>query len=154
MKNSHITAGSLGVVFAICTPLIMYYEGVEYEPYYDSVGVLTVCYGHTKNVTPGKKYSKNECLELLNQDMQEANQIVNQCLPMPKLPQIEGALTSATFNIGGRVVCGSTLQKKATANDWVGACNELARWNKAGGRVLKGLTLRRLDEQALCLYGK
>jgi len=52
------------------------------------------------------------------------------------------------------VVCGSTLQKKAKANDWVGACNELIRWNKAGGRELKGLTLRRKNEQQLCLYGK
>jgi len=82
--------------------------------------------------------------------MAEANEAVNRCLPMPKLPQIEAALTSATFNIGPRVVCGSTLQRKALANDWPGACAELARWNRAGGRVLRGLTLRRLDEQAVC----
>jgi len=112
-----------------------------------------VCFGHTKNVQAGKQYTKAQCLELLEQDMEEANKIVNQCLPMPKLAQIEVALTSATFNIGHKVVCGSTLQKKAKANDWVGACNELPRWNKAGGRELKGLTLRRKNEQQLCLYG-
>jgi len=154
MKNSTIAGGAIGGVLAICAPLIMYFEGVKFEPYYDAVGILTVCYGHTKNVQAGKKYTKTECLELLNQDMQEANAIVNKCLPIPKLPQIEGALTSAVFNIGPRVVCKSTLQKKALANDWPGACMELEKWNKAGGRVLKGLTIRRQNEKFLCMYNK
>ena len=69
---------------------------------------------------------------------------------MPMLRQVEVALTSATFNIGPRVVCGSTLQRKALANDWPGACAELDRWNKAGGRELRGLTLRRGDERQVC----
>jgi len=155
MNNKAVIGGSVGAaVFALAAPLIMYFEGVKYEPYLDSVGVLTVCYGHTKNVERGKKYSKAECQALLELDMFDANAAVNRCLPMPKLPQIEAALTSAAFNIGPRIVCGSTLQKKALANDWPGACNELGRWNKAGGRELKGLTLRRIDERNLCLHGK
>ena len=147
-----VGGGALAGVLAIAGVVVAKWEGVRYEPYRDSVGVLTVCYGHTGlDVVPGKGYTKAECDALLQQDLAVAQGAVNRCLPMPKLPQIEAALTSAAFNIGPSVVCGSTLQAKAKANDWPGACNELARWNKAGGRELRGLTLRRADERALCL---
>lgn len=143
-------AAGLAAVLAISAPLISRWEGVRHTAYQDSVGVWTVCYGHTKSVDRAKRYTQAECDALLYQDMAEANAAVRRCLPMPMLRQVEAALTSAAFNIGPRVVCGSTLQKKALANDWPGACAELDRWNKAGGRELRGLTLRRDDERALC----
>jgi len=131
--------------------LITHWEGKHHVPYLDPVGVLTVCYGHTgADIVPGKRYAQAECDALLAADMAIARGHVNRCLPMPKLAHIEDALTSAAFNLGAQVVCGSTLQRKALANDWPGACAELPRWNRAGGRVLRGLTLRRADERALC----
>jgi lysozyme len=36
------------------------------------------------------------------------------------------------------------------ANDWPGACAELSRWDKAAGRQMRGLALRRADERKLC----
>jgi len=119
-----------GAAFALITQ----WEGQRHVPYLDAVGVLTVCYGHA----------------LLAADMAIARGHVNRCLPMPKLAHVEEALTSAAFNLGAQIVCGSTLQRKALANDWPGACAELSRWNRGGGRVLRGLTLRRADERALC----
>lgn len=146
-----VAAGVAAAVLALAAPIIAKWEGVRYEPYRDAVGVLTVCYGHTgADIVPGKRYTKAECDALLQADMAVANAAVNRCLTMPKLPQIEAALTSAAFNLGPQVVCGSTLQRKAQANDWPGACAELDRWNKAGGREMRGLTLRRADERALC----
>lgn len=146
-----VAAGVVAAVAALAAPLIAKWEGVRYEPYRDAVGVLTVCYGHTgADIVPGKRYTKAECDALLQADMAVANAAVNRCLQMPKLPQIEAALTSAAFNLGPQVVCNSTLQRKALANDWPGACRELDRWNKAGGRELRGLTLRRGDERTLC----
>jgi len=131
--------------------LIMKWEGKRFEPYRDPVGILTVCYGHTgADVIAGKSYTQAECDALLAADIAVARGHVNRCLPMPKLAQVEEALTSAAFNLGAQVVCGSTLQKKALANDWPGACAELSRWERAGGRVLRGLTLRRIDERAMC----
>jgi len=131
--------------------LISKWEGQHFEPYLDPVGILTVCYGHTgPDIVPGKRYTQAECDTLLNADMAIARSHVNRCLPMPKLAHIEEALTSAAFNLGAQIVCGSTLQRKALANDWPGACAELPRWNRGGGRVLRGLTLRRADERALC----
>lgn len=143
-------AAGLAAVLAISAPLISRWEGVRYTAYQDSAGVWTVCYGHTKNVDRTKRYTAAECEALLRADMVEANSHVRRCIGVPMLRQVEAALTSATFNLGPKVVCGSTLQKKALANDWPGACAELDRWNKAGGRELRGLTLRRADERALC----
>ncbi len=45
--------------------LIPAYEGVEYKPYRDVAGVLTVCYGHTgSDIQPGKLYTDAECKAL------------------------------------------------------------------------------------------
>jgi len=145
-----IAAVALAGALALAAPIIQRWEGVRHEPYRDSVGVLTVCYGHTKTVQSGKRYTKAECDALLAADMAEANGYVRQCIGVPMLRQVEASLTSAVFNLGPQVVCGSTLQRKAGANDWPGACAELSRWDKAGGRQLKGLVLRRDDERALC----
>jgi len=140
-------AGVAGMAAAI----IIRWEGERYDPYHDDVGVLTVCYGHTgADIVEGRRYTREECDALLAADMAIANDDVNSCLPMPKLAHVEAALTSAAFNIGAKVVCGSTLQRKALGNDWPGACAELDRWKYAKGRELRGLVLRRADERALC----
>lgn len=150
MRGKIATGASVGVL-ALAAILVQKWEGVRYEPYVDAVGVLTACYGHTgPDVIKDRKYTKAECDALLTQDIAEANADVKRCIPVPLLPQIEAALTSATFNIGSRVVCGSTLQERALANDWPGACAQLDRWKFGGGRVLRGLELRRADERALC----
>lgn len=143
--------GGIAAVLALAAPLIAKWEGVKYEPYRDAVGVLTVCYGHTgKDVQAGKRYTRAECDDLLRSDMIEANGYVNACITTPMLPGQEAALTSATYNIGPSVVCGSTLQRYANAGNWPAACAQLSRWDKAGGRTYRGLTLRRADERAMC----
>lgn len=120
-------------------------------PYWDPFGkVWTVCDGHTGGVDKDRTYTDAECKAFKDADIAEANAHVKRCLPMPMLEQIEAALTDATYNIGPRVVCGSTIQKRAMANDWPGACAGLDAWKYAGGRVLKGLIRRRSDARAVC----
>lgn len=151
-KKAAVVAGSAAVVF-IVGGLISKYEPAkdQNKPYWDPWGkVWTVCEGHTGNVNPNRIYTDAECQAFKDADIAEAKKHVKRCLPMPLLVQIEAALTDAVYNIGPRVVCGSTLQKKALANDWPGACAELSRWDKAGGRVLRGLTRRRTDARAIC----
>lgn len=149
--GAKVGAGVSAAVLLAAGGLIAKWEGVRYTPYRDAVGILTVCYGHTgPDIVAGKQYTIDECRALLDADMRVANAEVRRCLPMPMLRQVEVALTSATFNIGPRVVCGSTLQRKALANDWPGACAELDRWKYAGGRVMRGLVLRRADERVIC----
>lgn len=136
---------------AIAAALIVKWEGVRYEVYRDPIGILTVCYGHTgPELKLGQKYTIEQCRTMLAADMAEAEAAVKRCIPGPKTAYQEGALISGTFNAGPKLVCGSTLQRKANAGDWAGACAEFDRWKKAGGRVLRGLLLRRFDERGVC----
>jgi len=103
---------------ALAMAVIVKWEGQRFVPYYDPVGVLTVCYGHTgPDVIAGKRYTLAECNALLQHDIAVATAMVQRCLPMPKPDHVQAALISATFNIGPRVVCGSTLQRKALAGN-------------------------------------
>jgi lysozyme len=151
MASSRIVAGGLAAALTIAGGLIAKWEGVRYVPYLDVGGVLTVCVGHTgPDVIPGKRYTPEDCKRFLDADTAIARATVHRCLPMPLLPQIEGALTSATFNAGPNVVCGSTLQRKGMANDWPAACRELSRWVYVKRSVSPGLENRRADERAVC----
>lgn len=157
-SKAPVAFGAVGVlVAALAAPMIAKWEGTRYEAYPDPAtggAPWTICVGHTgPDVYKGLKYTKDQCMELLKVDMAEANYHVNRCLPMPKLAHVEAALTSAAFNIGPKVVCGSTLQRKALANDWPGACAALSQWRMAAGKVMKGLEYRRADERQLCETG-
>lgn len=61
------------------------------------------------------------------------------------------ACLSLLYNIGGGNFGSSTLVKKLNERDYCGAADEFLRWNKAGGKVLKGLTIRRQKERELFL---
>lgn len=153
MASTGTKVGGSAIAVLIAGALVAKYEPAANvnKPYWDPWGkVWTVCEGHTGGVDPARLYTDAECAGFKSADLAVAQGVVNRCLPMPKLPQIEGAMVSATYNLGGQVVCGSTLQRKALANDWPGACAELDRWNRGGGRVLPGLVRRRDDERGIC----
>lgn len=154
MSKAKVATVGLVAVLAVAAPLVAKWEGVKYSPYQDVVGVWTVCYGHTRDVTPGKKYTGAECAALLDLDMAEANRHVRRCIPVPMLVQVEAALTSLVFNVGPKGVCGSSIQRHAMANNWPAACKGLDAWKYAGGRVYKGLQNRRADERQLCETGQ
>ena len=59
------------------------------------------------------------------------------------------AIISFAYNCGLGNYRISTLKKRVDASDWAGACEEIVKWNKAGGRILPGLTRRRQAEAAL-----
>jgi len=67
----------------------------------------------------------------------------------PATDNQRGALISMAYNIGTGALASSTLIKKHRAGDYAGAAAEFARWNKAGGKVLAGLTRRRAAEAAV-----
>ncbi len=67
-------------------------------------------------------------------------------------PTLQGqfdGLVSLAFNVGLGALGKSTLLKKHLAGDYAGAAKQFARWNRAGGRVLAGLTKRREAERQL-----
>ena len=59
------------------------------------------------------------------------------------------ALISFAYNCGLGNYRISTLKRRVNDGDWVGACEEIVKWNKAAGRILTGLTRRRAAEAAL-----
>lgn len=146
-----VAAVAVAAVLALAAPVVTRWEGVRYVPYWDAVGVLTVCYGHTgPDVKPGRKYTEAECRALLDADMLEANGHVRRCVGRAMPPRVEAALISLTFNVGPRAVCSGTPGRFARAGDWAGTCASLDLYKYAGGRVYRGLELRRADERALC----
>lgn len=64
-------------------------------------------------------------------------------------PRRLAAVMSFAYNVGLGNYRVSTFKKRVDAGDWAGACEEIVKWNKAAGRVLAGLTRRRMAEAAL-----
>lgn len=144
-----------GAVLAASATLVgtvAMWEGTEYVPYRDIVGVLTVCQGYTgPGIVPGKVYSKAECDQLLVQELSHHGQGVLKCTKVPLNQNQYDALVSFTYNVGVGAYCGSTLVRKLNQGDYTGACNELRRWVYAGGKRVQGLANRREAERSLCL---
>jgi len=63
------------------------------------------------------------------------------------------ASVSLAYNIGTGGFCRSTAARRFNAGNWRGGCDAFLMWNRAGGRVVRGLTLRRQRERAICLTG-
>ena len=59
------------------------------------------------------------------------------------------AVLSFTYNVGVKNLENSTLRKKILLKDWLSASKEFLKWDKAAGKVMKGLTRRREAESKL-----
>lgn len=149
------TTGTATVLIAAAA-FVGPWEGERLDAYLDRVAsppVWTVCYGETRGVRPGDRYTAQQCSDMLMRALQDFYDPLARCIPaLPQQPQgVQVALVSWSYNVGTGAACGSTLARRANAGDWRAACNELPRWNKAGGRVVRGLVNRRAAEQRLCL---
>lgn len=154
LRNKRLTAAA-AIAAAIAIPA----EGLRQVAYYDPPGILTVCYGSTTDVQPGKVYSLTECRARLDHDMQAAVEMVERCAPGLGENQL-AAFADAVYNIGPKVACdtkNSTAARLLRSGQIGAACAQLPRWNKArvaGVMVeLPGLTKRRQVEYVLCMRG-
>lgn len=155
MTPSQNRAAAAAIAAAIAIPA----EGLRQFAYKDPVGILTVCYGHTGDVRKGDRRTLEECNNLLTEDMRQAIEIVDKC--QPGLPEnVLAAFGDAVFNAGQKIVCdksGSTAARMLAAKQYVQACQQLPRWNKAriAGQLveLPGLTKRRNREMQVCMSG-
>jgi lysozyme len=138
---------------------------VKIDPYLDPIGIWTIGWGHAISVggqfLRGKQNRKaardlypggitlEQAEQLLRGDLLDTCRDV---APLVKVPVTENqfaALVSFAFNLGCGNLAKSTLLKKLNANDHAGAAAEFGKWNKAGGKVLAGLTRRREAEAEL-----
>lgn len=132
--------------------LIKSFEGLELKAYKDSVGVWTWGYGSTgPHITPDKVGTKEEAEQLLKKDLERFEKGVSDLVKVPLNQNQFDALCSFSFNLGLGNLKSSTLLKKLNVKDYLGASKEFERWNRAGGKVLNGLTRRRIAERDLFL---
>jgi len=139
--------------------LIKHFEGVRRNPYRDCVGLWTIGVGHL--IGDGKSlpdswnrtFTDDEVDALLKQDLVRFEHGVSKFCPVQLTQGQFDALVSFSFNLGLGVLQRSTLRQKILRGDKKGAAEEFLRYNKAGGKIVKGLTIRRNDESQLFLRG-
>lgn len=154
-KGSVVALAGAGLLFAL--QFVTGWEGIYTKPYYDSVGVLTVCIGETAadGVNFKKNYTVQDCKDLLAKSLVKYDTGLRSCL-QPRTPITDNmhiAFLSATYNIGIEGFCHSSMARNTNAGRFREACHSLRLWNKGGGRVIKGLDNRRKAEETLCLNG-
>ena len=132
--------------------LIKHFEGLSLKAYKDSVGILTIGYGSTgPHVFPGQVITESQAETLLVKDLSRFEKGVTDLVKVPLNQNQFDALVSFSFNLGLSNLKSSTLLRKLNSMDYAGASAEFPRWDKAAGRVLAGLTRRRLAEKELFL---
>lgn len=96
-------------------------------------------------------FTLEECYELLYKDLTKFERGVDRYVTVQLTQNQFDALVSFAYNLGLGTFQRSTLRKKLNRGDYEGAANELLKYNKAAGKVLRGLTRRRQAERALFL---
>ena len=136
--------------------LIKHYEGLRLKAYVCSAGVLTIGYGTT--IYPNGNFvkltdtcTKEQAETYLKNDLKRFESAVNRLVGLPINQNQFDALVCFTYNVGVGNLQSSTLLKMINLNKFEEASLQFERWNKAGGKELKGLTLRRLSEKKLFL---
>ena len=149
-KKLRMGIGALGISATLLVSIALN-EGYRGEAYKDAVGVPTVGYGETRGVTMKSRTTPDRALvQLLSSANRHADDI-RQCISVPLYQHEFDAYVSLAYNIGAKNFCGSTLVKKLNSGDYSSACEQIKRWNKAGGKVLPGLTKRREKEYRMCM---
>lgn len=162
LKPKTLTA-IVTAAMAIGAPMTMGFEGIKLEPYYDSVGVKTVCVGETENVE-NRKYTKKECLDRFNVQYGfyslRTSGFYNETGAQTVTPEIHAAMTDMSYNVGLGTVKKSSMIRYLNAGQPKMACDAILRYHYAGGRDCKirsnncfGIWQRREAIHKLCLKG-
>ena len=154
MHAQRRNAAGITVVAASLMSFVALWEGDERTVYADKLAynVPTVCNGHTgPDVRVGEVWSKEQCDAVLVRNLEKHGSGLLKCVTVPLNQNQFDALSSWTFNVGVGAACGSTLVKLLNQGQYANACQQLMRWNRAGGKEVRGLTNRRMAEMELCL---
>lgn len=151
--------------------MLKHHEGVRYKPYQCPAKLWTIGVGHVMYTDQAKipstpegmarrkawplrpednrQWSKEEVDRILAKDVERFERGVARFVPV-KLSQNEfDALVSFSFNLGLGTLQRSTIRQALLRGDKVTAIESLLKYNKAGGKILKGLDNRRKDEAAM-----
>jgi len=142
-------------IYAPGLDLIKHFESCFLTAYADPVGIWTIGWGHTGlrhndgSVRKGRVITQAEADALLRLDMDFFEADVQRLITAPLADHEFAALVSFHFNTGG--LGDSTLRRLLNSGDRSAAAEQFLRWDKAGGRTLKGLTRRRKSERRMFL---
>lgn len=136
--------------------LLKRFEGIKLKPYLCPAGIATISIGctyypdGTKVKLTDPPIGEPKAIEIFKNIIKHYESSVDSfCRDDINQNQFD-ALVSLCYNIGVRALKNSTLIKKVNLdlNDPL-IKNEFKKWNKSGGKVLNGLTLRREEESKL-----
>lgn len=132
--------------------LIKHFESCQLIAYPDPAtgGAPWTCgWGSTgPDIFEGIVWSQSYADKRFEESLVSREQAVNKLVSVPLEQHQFDALVSFVYNLGAGNLASSTLLRKLNAKDYAGAANEFVRWNRAAGRIMRGLTRRRYAERA------
>lgn len=137
--------------------LLNRFEGLRLQAYPDpgtggkpwTIGIGTTVYPDGRGVKAGDTITEAQAEEYLRHDLARFEAAVNKLTGgVTTQPQFD-ALVSFAYNVGEEALRTSTLLRLHNEGNYSAAAGQFARWNKAAGHVLPGLTKRRAAEAAL-----
>lgn len=129
--------------------LIKRFEGCHLMPYLCPAGVLTCGWGSTGwGIVPGHAWTQEYADQRMQQDALRFARGTLALCPRLRGDQLS-AIADFAYNLGLGQLRASTLRRRINAGDMQGAVKELMKWTRGGGRVLKGLVIRRTAEAQL-----
>lgn len=148
--------------------MIMHHEGLRLKPYRCPAKLWTIGVGHVLYPDQGKiplnerdsyqlrpednrVFTQEEVNNILKADLKRFEQGVSRYITVELNQGMFDALVSFSFNVGLGTLQRSTLRMKLNRGDKEGAAEELMKYCMAGGKVLRGLQNRRIDEKNLFL---
>ena len=135
--------------------LIEQFEGFRAKMYKDAVGLPTIGFGTLIDTAEEKHLltetiTKEQAVELLRKELVMIEQKLKIIVTKPLTQNQYDALVSFAYNLGIYNLKSSTLLKKVNANpNDASIAKEFMKWTHAGGKVLKGLEIRRKAESDL-----
>jgi len=148
--------------------MIIHHEGLRLKPYRCPAKLWTIGVGHVLYPDQGKMainerdgyqlrpednrvFTQEEVNNILKADLKRFEQGVDKYITTQLTQGMFDALVSFSFNVGLGTLQRSTLRMKLNRGDKDGAAEELLKYCMAGGKILKGLQNRRIDEKAMFL---
>lgn len=154
---------------------LAHHEGVRKKPYLDSVLLWTTGVGHLiapiehqKMTLDERKAAKaagklpcppewnrtltdDEVDKILQDDLRRFERGVLRYCPSGLTQGRFDALCSFAFNVGLGGLQKSSIRQRHNRGDYEGAANAFLKYRMAGGKVFRGLEIRRNDERAMYL---
>ena len=111
----------------------------------------TIGFGSTKGVKMGQTITPPAAIARSYRDVQKYEGAIKSCVHVPLYQREYDAYVDLAYNIGPYKFCHSTLVVDLNRQDYSGACRQILKFDKFHGRVIKGLTVRRIGEFEKCI---